>query len=73
MQNEYDKPICPLMSCRDGACPCIESGCAWWDTLHERCSVSTIADTPVSYTHLDVYKRQTVRQKSGIVLSVTGV
>ena len=21
MQNEYDKPICPLMSCRDGACP----------------------------------------------------
>ena len=45
MQNEYDKPICPLMSCRDGACPCIESGCAWWDTLHERCSVSTIADT----------------------------
>ena len=33
------------LSCRDGACPCIESGCAWWDTLHERCSVSTIADT----------------------------
>lgn len=49
MLSQYDifKPVCPLMSYRDEHCtprPCKESGCAWWDRLHERCFVSTMAD-----------------------------
>ena len=44
--------------------PIIKFSVDWWNTLHQGSSVFR----PVSYTHLDVYKRQVAQIADGVVV-----